>query len=408
VPSLSTSRFPQKLSGVRIGIVGASVGGLSAALFLLRQGAHVTVFERSASKLEDRGGGIALDPEIIPLLGDFRHQLAQKRIVLGTDGNVLWERALRKCTASWSEIYLALQRQVPESIIHRGNAITACETDDEHATLTFENGTTERFDLVVGADGIGSTVRQSVVPEFHPRYLGYVAIRGHLHEGLMPGGSDGIRQMADTPAIVNCYGSKTHLVAYWIPSQTGRALNWMWYRNVAATELTEFLSDESGNRHHWSLPPGMLALTRCNELVSELKSLFPEELGRIAAATGNLSLQPIYSGVSEHFIRGRICLLGDAAHIAVPHIGAGSSFAIQDAHDLAKVLSAEKIEQSLAEWESQRRMATINSLNVSMKLGHSLQHEEHDWKNWSRSDFENWWNELTQGQQLYFESKVNS
>ena len=404
--SLGSTMVPlngETLRGLKVGIVGASVAGLSLAWFLLRKGATVRVFERSRARLEERGGGIALDPEIIPLLDSFRYQDVRNRIVVDTQGRILWDKALRKCTTAWSEIYSTLQNHVPESVVSRGSAVTGCESVKEEAILRFESGNEEGFDLVVGADGVGSVVRHAVDPEFNPRYLGYVALRGHLDEASLPAGCEQLRQLADSPAIVNCYGRGTHMVAYWIPGQSGRALNWMWYRNVGEKELSKFLTDAFGNSHHWSVPPGMLDKSRCNKLMDEISAIFPPEFSLIARATENLSLQAIYSGVAEQFSRGRIALVGDAAHIAVPHIGAGTSYAIQDALSLSQALTSENINETLASWAVGRRKATNKSLEVARRLGHALQHEHHEWKTWSPSDFEAWWEKIAGDQGLYFD-----
>lgn len=393
--------------GLRVGIVGSSVAGLSAAWFLSRQGASVHVFERSASRLEERGGGIALDPAILPLLGDLRHCKLLERVVVDTDGQIRWEKELRKCTTSWSELYQTLHHHVPESLITRGLGVRGCESFSEGVSLRFENGTEERFDLVVGADGLGSVVRQAVDPEFRPRYLGYVALRGHLDGQSLPAASEKLRILADRPAMINCYGPHSHITAYWIPGRSGKALNWMCYLNVAEHDLAGYLSDESGHPHHWSLPPGMLGKSRRHQLLREMHKIFPDEMMVIAEATENLSLQAIYYGISGHFVRDRIVLVGDAAHIAVPHIGAGSTFAIQDTLSLSQAMTPGNLDQSLNDWAVRRHLETQTSLDVATRLGHSLQHENHDWKDWAPSDFETWWEGMTGGTGLYFDVKGN-
>jgi 2-polyprenyl-6-methoxyphenol hydroxylase-like FAD-dependent oxidoreductase len=407
-PKDSPTGLPQEgssLRGLRVGIVGSSVAGLSAAWFLSRQGASVHVFERSSSKLEERGGGIALDPSILPLLGEFRHCQLQERVVLDTDGRIRWEKELRKCTTSWSELYQTLHRHVPESVITRGLGVKRCESFREGVILRFENGSEERFDLVVGADGVGSIVRQAVDPEFRPRYLGYVALRGHINEQSLPAASEKLRALADRPAMINFYGPQSHITAYWIPGRSGKALNWMCYLNVSEHDLAGYLSDESGHTHHWSLPPGMLGKSRRHQMLSEMHKIFPAEIMVTAEATENLSLQAIYYGIAGHFVRDRIVLVGDAAHIAVPHIGAGSTFAIQDTLSLSQDLTSGDLDHSLNNWATRRRLETQTSLEVAASLGHSLQHEYHDWKDWAPKDFDAWWEGITGGKGLYFDVK---
>lgn len=392
------------LRELSVGVVGASVAGLSMTKFLLERGAAVSVFERSSSLLEERGDGIALDPDVLPLLGSFHNQEVDKRLVVGADGRVLWEKKLRKRTVAWSELYRSLHEQVPESLIRRGCAVTACDSSEGEAVIHLEGGAAERFDLVVGADGVGSVIRQAVSPGFEPSYLGYVAVRGHLDEQALPDSCERLRHWADASALVNCYASRSHLVAYWIPGRPGgKSLNWMWYRNVEGSELAEFMTGSSGGRSHWSLPPGLLPKSRRHQLIREMDELFPQEFSSIARATGKLALQPIFFGVPDRFCRGRVALVGDAAHVAVPHIGAGSSFAIQDAEALASALDPERLESTLTEWDMARRAATVPSLEAAVRLGRALQHAEHDWGSWSAQDFESWWKNLMAGSSLYFE-----
>ncbi len=388
-----------------MGIVGASVAGLATARFLRSHGADVALFERSRARLEARGGGIAMDPGIVSLLGSPRGTLIEGRIVIGSSGRPLWTKPARKFMTSWSEVYAALLSHVPEAVIHRGQRVTHCESRDHGGVLHFEHGSPTPFDLVVGADGPGSAVRQAVAPEFQPQYLGYVAIRGTVDEVNLPEECGELRQWADTPGLVNCYGPRTHAVAYWIPSAAGNSLNWMWYRNVAHQELEEFMSDADGTPHHWSLPPGMLPDERRNLFLREMADLFPVAFSAAAEVSERIYLQAIYRGVPARIAHGDILLVGDAAHLSVPHIGAGSSFAIQDAASLGETLGAGISERALRvrDWAVKRHDAAESIMTVATDLGHSLQHEDHDWEYWSSSDFDQWWDSLVGRHLLYFD-----
>ena len=149
-----------------------------------------------------------------------------------------------------------------------------------------------------------------------------------------------MRRLADEPGLVNCYRRHTHLVAYWVPHVSGRALNWMWYRNVPAHELDDFLSDDAGRVHRWSLPPGSMPCDSRQDLLEEMRDIFPESVFRAAQAARNFSQQPIYRGVPPTMRRGRVILIGDAAHVAVPHIGAGISLAVRDTTELVRFLES--------------------------------------------------------------------
>jgi 2-polyprenyl-6-methoxyphenol hydroxylase-like FAD-dependent oxidoreductase len=396
------------LKGLKVGIVGASVAGLATARFLLERGAVVTLMERSKSSLEERGGGIALDPGLLGLLGPIRHHPLHARVVVGSSGKVLWIKKIRKCSTAWSEVYRSLYDRVPDNLVRRGLAVHSCDLLHDGVLVQFEEEARppEKFDFVVGADGVGSVVRGVVDPGFCPQYLGYVALRGQIKEESLSTAFDPLREWANTPGMVNCYGNHSHVVAYWIPSARGKSLNWMWYRNVEPTALDEFMSDDSGKPHHWSLPPGTVPLARCRQLADEMARLFPAPFSLLAAQTDNLSMQAINGGVPAKWVRGGIALVGDAAHVAVPHIGAGSSFAIQDALSLAEALATEGREASLRSWATERREKTVKQLEVATKLGRSLQHEDHDFDRWREQDFASWWSGIAEGADLYFERAV--
>jgi 2-polyprenyl-6-methoxyphenol hydroxylase-like FAD-dependent oxidoreductase len=396
------------LKGLKVGIVGASVAGLATARFLRERGAEVRVFERSRARLEARGGGIAMDPNVVPLVGSLRGRSVEGRIVIGASGQALWTKPVRKWMTAWSEVYGALHAHVPEAVIRRGHTVECCESLNQCAVVQFSQQPPERFDFVVGADGLGSVVRQAVAPGFEPEYAGYVAIRGHVEEKSLPARCDRLRQWADSPGLVNCYGPRTHLVAYWSPGAAGKVLNWMWYRNVDCRDLAGFMSDAKGQPHHWSLAPGMLPEDRRNGLLQELAEIMPAAFSAAAAATKNLYLQAIYKGLPDRMARDRLILVGDAAHVSLPHIGAGSSFAVQDAASLAEAMDSEDPEKVLASWATERRESTWRDLVGAARLGHALQHEDHDWEHWKPGDFDKWWAQLVGRRRLYFDRENGS
>ena len=126
---------------------------------------------------------------------------------------------------SWSKVYNVLRSGVSDDVIHTGSKVVECVAEDRIAHLRFEDGTQSSFDLVVGADGLGSVVREVVAPAFEPEYCRYVAIRGLTPAAELPAACEPLRRLADEPGLVNCYRRHTHLVAYWVPHVSGRALN---------------------------------------------------------------------------------------------------------------------------------------------------------------------------------------
>lgn len=395
---------------LNIGIVGGSIAGLAAASPLLESGHAVEIFERSNSNLRDRGTGVAMDPAIIKLIDDGIGEPIHSCQVFDREGHVAWNRTLKKRVTSWASVYNALARRVPPSIVHPGHDAVDAGTEGDQAWIGFENGSRRAFDLVIGADGIGSVIRPRVSPGFHARYLGYVAYRGLLPVQSVPEPGRSVLDTLSQGKMANFYLDGSHLVAYRVASDAGQHfVNWMWYRNVPEAELPSLLTDRDGRIHEWSVPVGRVRPDLEEMLFSEAKVEMDFGIASIVQATGEVSIQTIYTGNASSFHSGRMVLIGDAARIAIPHIGAGTSMAIRDALDLADgIRNAEgNLDEALEAWSVMRRKSTIESIEFGCELGHDLQFSNRDWRAWSAEDFDRWWNDLVGDRNLYFQPKSN-
>ena len=395
---------------LNIGIVGGSIAGLAAASSLVESGHMVEVFERSNSNLKDRGTGVAMDPAIIKLIDDGIGESIHSCQVFDRDSNAAWERPLRKRVTSWASVYNALVKRVPPSIVHPGADVVDAGTEGNHAWVAFENGRRRRFDLVIGADGIGSVIRPRVSPEFHARYLGYVAYRGLLPVESVPEEGRSMLDILGQSKMANFYLAGSHLVAYRVASDAGQQfVNWMWYRNVPEAELPSVLTDRTGRHHAWSVPAGRVRPELEEAISAEAKQEMDAGMASIVQATDELSIQAIFTGNASSFHSGRMVLIGDAARIAIPHIGAGTSMAIRDAMDLAESIhhADGDLENSLEAWAMMRRTSTIGSIEFGCELGHELQFSNRDWQAWSTDDFDKWWNDLVGDRSLYFQPRSN-
>ncbi len=253
----------------------------------------------------------------------------------------------------------------------------------------------ERFDLVVGADGIGSVVRGRLNPGFTPRYLGYVAVRGLVPRRLMPSGMpDAMAELFDD-AMAKVLLDGEHLTLYGLPG-SDEPMNWMWYLNVAESELPRLLTDRDGVVHRWSVPAGVMPPATVAALGELAKERLPPWLTTLVTATDTLFLQPIYSGFACHMAGSGLALVGDAAHLAVPHTGGGVTLALQDTLALADVLAAddEELDTRLRRWDEARQAANRPRLEFAIRLGKSLQTAGKVWDSWSPADFEQWWTVL--------------
>lgn len=170
-------------------MVGGSLGGLFAGELFHRAGWDVHIYERSEHELASRGGGIVLQPEVVRVFERVGLDpdgpagvWANERIYLDRDGRIAQIfRAPQKQT-SWSAIFRTLKQNFPPDRYHQGGALTAFAQDANSVIATFAGIGHVESDLLVGADGGGSTVRQIVLPDVQARYAGYVGFRGLVPE----------------------------------------------------------------------------------------------------------------------------------------------------------------------------------------------------------------------------------
>jgi 2-polyprenyl-6-methoxyphenol hydroxylase-like FAD-dependent oxidoreductase len=165
-------------------IVGGSLGGLFAAHQLRSIGWDVEVFERTGDDLADRGAGIGTHRALLEImrrvglsLGQSSGTAPQSYICLDRDNRLVHEMAMRRTMTAWSHLYRPLKDNLPSESYHSGKLLEGLETDDNAATAIFSDGTRVSADLLIGADGFRSTVRNQILPEVNPAYAGYVAWR---------------------------------------------------------------------------------------------------------------------------------------------------------------------------------------------------------------------------------------
>lgn len=368
---------------LEVGIVGASIAGLTAAHGLARLGARVHLFERSTHLAERGGSGIMLDAEVACSIGGLATRAHSSRRVLGSQMQTLWTRPLRKMATTWGELYRCLRGRVEDAWLNNGCTVVGCDRD---GTLHFEAGSDRHFDLIIGADGLGSTVRASLDLAFEPDYCGYVAIRGMCQSDEWPANGE----------VLNLYGRQCHAVLY---APAGPLVNWMCYCN--ALEAGDLLTDLQGVRHRWSLPPDAVSQDLRHRLLELVGARMPDPFTRLVSDTSGIYLQAIYHGLPRTFSSGKVALIGDAAHVSPPHLGAATSIAYQDVESLCQALRSG---ESLESWGERRRAVVQGEIEVAYRLGQELQFQERDWDRWDEPAFEAWWQEITGGRQLYFDT----
>src|SRR6476646_3132170 len=145
-------------------IVGGSMSGLLAALLLRRAGWDVDVFERVESELAGRGAGIVAQPDLIATLRrlgidptDLGVEITERKI-LDSSGRLAGVFACPQVLTAWERVYRALRDAFPPERYHRGRGVRSFGQSDRSVTVFFDDATTTESELLVGADGLGSTI----------------------------------------------------------------------------------------------------------------------------------------------------------------------------------------------------------------------------------------------------------
>jgi 2-polyprenyl-6-methoxyphenol hydroxylase-like FAD-dependent oxidoreductase len=367
----------------KVVVVGGSLGGLFNAIALRNLGCDVTVFEKSSGLMRDRGAGIVLQSEVT----EFFHRYGvgttreisvpvRDRRYLNRDGGVAQEGAMAQDMTSWDTLFRKLLSKFPEDRYHAGVRFERFE-DGKRLVARFDGGRSEECDLLIGADGPGSAVREQLLPGITAEYAGYVAWRGVVAEAEQPELSE---EFAGRFTFFQA--PHTHILCYLIPGLGGvvtpgnRRINWVWYINAApGPDLDRALTDMTGARREFSVPPGTVAPQAAEWLRSEARRLLPPTFHRLVEATREPFVQSIHDLSVPKMAFGRVCLTGDAAFVPRPHTAASTAKAAGNAITLADGLSRSggDVSGALRRWEPDQLHLGLDLLAHGQKLGYRSQ-----------------------------------
>ena len=367
-------------------IIGASLAGLFAATLLRKAGWHTEVFERSDVELVGRGAGITTHPELLQSLvrsGADLNDLGvvvHERIALDTGGRVVERLPYDQIVTSWDRLYQIMRATIPNGTHHLGCNLTAIEQGPESVTAVFDNGRRDTGDLLVGADGYRSTVRNLFAPEIQPTYAGYVIWRGLAEEADIP------REAHD--AVFEKFAfflpPNNKNIVYPIAGPDNdlrpghRCSNWVWYRVVVDSDLGDMLTDSDGVRFDMSIPPPKVRDDLIDRLRKDARGFLPAPMRDILECIPKPWFTPIYDLLVSRMVYGRVVLIGDAAATARPHVGMGIAKAGTDGEVLADSLSRNvDVFEGLVQFERERLPIAARAVQQGRDLGeYMLEHRK--------------------------------
>ncbi len=310
-----------------VAIVGGGIGGLFAAHALIAHGLQARVYEQ-APALGEIGAGVFITPNSVRQLERVGLGAAVAkwgaRVGAGSryfrdDGSTIAPVQVTD-SAGWNatfgmhraDLVGLLAAGLPGDVVHTGHRATGFSQDDDVARVRFENGVVVEADVVIGCDGIHSEMRPHVFPPSDPIFSGTVAYRGLVPHAAVPDWPTDAWQM--------WLGRGRHFLVF--PVRAGELVNYV-----------GFVPADAQMKESWTAKGDPDALRaefagwdpRIENLLEQVQSTFKWAL---------YDREPLPT-----WTKGRLTLLGDAAHPMLPHLGQGANQSIEDGMALATILS---------------------------------------------------------------------
>lgn len=362
-------------------VVGAGIGGLTCALALAQRGMDVSVLEQ-APVLGEIGAGITITPNADRVFADLglTGALAGHAVIPERQLTQHWEtgeiiRDVERGAATAAQYgagYYHIHRADLHAVLVDGFEAAApgrlhlssgAQSVDPSGAVTTQNGSVFEADIVIGADGVKSAVRDALFPTETPRFTGQVAWRG-----LVPTKNVQEDLRMDFPGIH--IGPKKLFMRYPVRANT--------LSNYAA-----FVELHGWQEESWTIPSSRAELlTHYGDWAPGVRALIEATPDDQLFKWALFVRQPL-----ETWVNGNVTLLGDAAHAMLPFMGQGAATAIEDAMVLARALKDFGSAEGLQRYDSARRSRTSAIQENARLLG--LQFQGHDPKEFTSGGIKN-------------------
>lgn len=320
---------------VSFAIIGAGIGGLATAALLLRAGHRVQVFEQAA-RFARVGSGIQMAPNAVKVLRYLGIEDVLRRTAFQADFAIsrTWDTGVEtsrlplgsEVERAFGAPYLFLHRAdlhaaiagiVPSEVVHLGMKLAAIDQDPQGVNLRFTDGTSVRADAVIGADGVHSLVRETLLGPEKPRFTGRVAYRTTF-------AANRLRGVTLDPVRTKWWGPDRHMVVYFVT----RAQDELYF----VTSVPE--------RAEWTTPESWSAKGDLDELRAAYAGFHPDVQAILDACPEVFKWALFERDPLPRWSDGRIALLGDACHPMTPYMAQGAASALEDAAVLARCIDA--------------------------------------------------------------------
>ena len=341
----------------RIAIIGAGLGGATVGAFLQRAGFQARLYEQ-ARAFERIGAGIHVSANVMKVLRSLDAERWLSEIGIHPDaftsrkwdtGEILFELPLGEIgdakygaayvTVHRGDLHAAILGKVQPDTIDFGKRLIGVERSGATTDLHFADGSSEQADLVIGADGVNSKVREAVIGPSRPRFIGAVA-----HRAIYPS------KLLGDLNVRNCtkwWGPSSHILIYYIEQSRDEIY-------LVTSAKGDWKSEAS-----WEF-------CTHDEVLASFEG-FHAEVKQVIATAPTLTKWPIFDVEPiDKWSDGNLVLLGDACHATTPYMASGAAMAIEDAAVLARCIEqSQDSAAAFALYEASRKPRIANVQKIS-------------------------------------------